>query len=206
MGFVLNTILIVIAAFTGYLLHELGIFYKVNVIRDKVPKMTIAGIRFKGPYQNTGKPFNELKNKITEAKIDVKYVGLYFDQVQNVPADQLRSFVGAIIKNPNEETLNKLKELELEVIEVEENDDSIQAYYPISTMKILQGLTFMCAPMRVYPAMTKWFESHQELLKSDYEGYEGKNIPCLEIYDEVAGNIRFILQNNKTKDILPDFK
>jgi len=28
----------------------------------------------------------ELEKKITEANIEVKYVGLYFDQVQNVPA------------------------------------------------------------------------------------------------------------------------
>ena len=60
----------------------------------------------------------------------------------------MRSFVGAIIKNPNEETIKKLKELELEIIEIEENNESIQAYYPITTMKILESFSFMCAPMR----------------------------------------------------------
>ncbi|ORY78323.1 hypothetical protein LY90DRAFT_501090 [Neocallimastix californiae] len=187
-------------------MHELGFFYKINVIRDKVPKMTVAGIRFKGPYQNTGKPFNELEKKITEANIDVIYIGLYFDQVQNVPADKLRSFVGAIIKNPNEETLNKLKEMELEIIEIEENDESLQAYYPYTNMKILEPFSMMCAPMRVYPAMTKFLEQHPEVFKSGYDDYKGKNIPCFEIYDSVAGNTRYILQNKNAKEILPDFK
>ena len=48
MNFFLNSIVFIIAAFIGYIMHELGFFYKINVIRDKVPKMTVAGIRFKG--------------------------------------------------------------------------------------------------------------------------------------------------------------
>ncbi|KAG4102294.1 hypothetical protein H8356DRAFT_930776 [Neocallimastix lanati (nom. inval.)] len=206
MNFFLNSIVFIIAAFIGYIMNELGFFYKINVIRDKVPKMTVAGIRFKGPYQNTGKPFNELEKKITEANIDVIYIGLYFDQVQNVPADKLRSFVGAIIKNPDIKTLNKLKEMELEIIEIEENDESLQAYYPYTTIKILEPFSMMFAPMRVYPAMTKYFEQHPEVFKSSYDDYNGKNIPCLEIYDRVAGNTRYILQNKNTKEVLPDFK
>jgi len=33
----------------------------------------------------------------------------------------------------------------------------------------------------VYPAMTKYFNQNPEVLKSGYDDFEGKNIPCLEV-------------------------
>jgi len=64
MNFFLNSIVFIIAAFIGYIMNELGFFYKINVIRDKVPKMTVAGIRFKGwPINNFISPFF-LKKKL----------------------------------------------------------------------------------------------------------------------------------------------
>jgi len=38
--------------------------------------------------------------------------------------------------------------MELEIIEIEENDESLQAYYPYTNMKILEPFSMMCAPMR----------------------------------------------------------
>jgi len=38
--------------------------------------------------------------------------------------------------------------MELEIIEIEENDESVQAYYPCTTMKILEPFSMMFAPMR----------------------------------------------------------
>jgi len=194
MGFVLNSIIFVLAAFIGYLLHELGFFAKIKIARDKIPKMTIAGVRFKGPYHSTGKSFMELEKKLSEAKINVQYCGLYFDGMDVAPAEQ-RSFVAAIINDPNEETLNKLKELELEVIEIEEQNEGLHAYYPLTSLKFLEGFSFMTAPMKVYPAMTKYLEQNEEISKSNYDKskYEGKNIPCFEIYDREASRIHFIL-------------
>jgi len=208
MGLILNSIIFTVFAFFGFILYNAGFFSKINVSRNKIPKMTIAGIRFKGPYQNTGKPFKELQQKIDEAKIAVKYCGLYFDNVQKVPADQLRSFVGAVILDPTEETIAKLKELDLEVFETEEQKDAIHAYHPMGTIKVFESLSFMFAPMRVYPAMTKYLETVPELKNSDYktEDYEGKNIPCFEIYDEDTKQIHFILQNCHAYKILTDFK
>jgi len=48
MGLVLNTILFTVFAFIGFILYNAGFFTKVKVFRDKVPKMTIAGFRYKG--------------------------------------------------------------------------------------------------------------------------------------------------------------
>jgi len=206
MGLVINSIFFVLCALVGYLLQNVGLFSKIIVKRDKIPKMTIAGVRFKGPYQNTGKPFKELEQKLTEAKIDVQYCGLYFDDVQSVPSDQLRSFVAAIINTPNEETLTKLKELELEVFEVEEEEEGLHGYHPISSISWLESVSFMTAPMRVYPAMTKYLEQHPEITGYVRSEYEGKNIPCFEIYDRNAKQIHFILQKSNVKEILVDFK
>ncbi|ORX85244.1 hypothetical protein BCR32DRAFT_290801 [Anaeromyces robustus] len=205
MGLALNTIIFIIAALIGYLLQELGLFHKIVISRDVIPKMTITGVRFKGPYKDTGKPFIELENKLNEAKIDVKYVGLYYDDVQKVPADQLRTFIGAIVKNPNEETIKKLKELDLEVFEVEEMD-GLHAYYPISKMSFLEGMCFMTAPMKVYPAMAKYLESNPDIKNSGFDDYDGKNIPCFEVYDRNTKQIHFMFPNNKSKEILTDFK
>jgi len=54
MGFALKaTILTTFASIgtIGYLLYNAGLFSKINVFRGKIPKMTIAGIRFKGTDQ-----------------------------------------------------------------------------------------------------------------------------------------------------------
>eukprot|EP00833_Pecoramyces_ruminatium_P004586 jgi/Orpsp1_1/1178618/evm.model.c7180000066076.1 len=102
----------------------------------------------KGSYQSTGKQFKELEKKINETKIAVKYCGLFFDNVKKVPADQLRSFIGAIILDPTEENLAKLKKLELEIFETEEQKDAIHVYHPMGTIGITEIISFMFAPMR----------------------------------------------------------
>ncbi|ORX45575.1 hypothetical protein BCR36DRAFT_358091 [Piromyces finnis] len=206
MALVINSIFFVLCAIVGYLLHDIGFFSKIIVKRDKTPKMTIAGVRFRGPYQNTGKSFQELEKKLTEAKIDVLYCGLYYDDLQKVPADKLRTFIGAIIKNPNEETLSKLKELELEIIEIEEQEEAIHGYHQMSSIKMLQSISFMTAPMRVYPAMTKYIEQNPEITGYVRSDYEGKNLPCYEIYDREAKQIHFILSKSNVKEVLVDFK
>jgi len=48
MGLVINSIFFVLCALVGYLLQNVGLFSKIIVKRDKIPKMTIAGVRFKG--------------------------------------------------------------------------------------------------------------------------------------------------------------
>jgi len=168
--------------------------------------MTIAGFRYKGPYQNTGKHFKELENKLTQAKIDARYCGLYFDNVQKVPADQLRCFIGSIILDPTEETLAKLKELKLEIVETEEQKDAIHAYHPMGTFGFTEILSFMFAPMRVYPTMIKYVDTIPDKPDYKFEEYEGKNIPCVEIYNRNIKQIHYINVNIHAKEILTDFK
>lgn len=48
MGLIINTIIFIIFALIGFLLYDAGLVKKIKVFRDKVPKMTIAGIRYKG--------------------------------------------------------------------------------------------------------------------------------------------------------------
>ena len=64
--------------------------------------------------------------------------------------EKQRSFIGAIIIDPTEENLAKFKEnlekLELEIVEVEEQKDGIQAYHPIGT--IFRRISISFAPMR----------------------------------------------------------
>jgi len=62
--------------------------------------------------------------------------------------DQLRCFIGAIIIDPTEETLAKLKKLDLEIVETEEQKDAIHAYHPMGTFGFTEILSFMFAPMR----------------------------------------------------------
>jgi len=50
MNLVLNTIIFTVIALIAFLLNNAGFFTKIKVFRDKVPKMTIAGFRFKGTY------------------------------------------------------------------------------------------------------------------------------------------------------------
>jgi len=50
MGLILNSVIFTIFAFFGFILYNAGFFSKINVSRNKIPKMTIAGIRFKGTY------------------------------------------------------------------------------------------------------------------------------------------------------------
>ncbi|ORX76251.1 hypothetical protein BCR32DRAFT_83072 [Anaeromyces robustus] len=60
--------------------------------------------------------------------------------------DQLSTFIDAILKNSNEQTLKKLKELDLEVFEVEEMMDFMLII--LSVIYFLGSTYFMTAPMK----------------------------------------------------------
>jgi len=169
----------------AFIFYNNGLFSTIKPFRDKIPKMTIVGFRFRGTYQKKKVAFRVIKKRLIDIDVAVRYCGLYFDNPEKTPADKQRSFIGAIILDPTEENLAKIKEnlekLDLEIVEVEEQKDGLHANHSIGT--IFRSISISSAPMRVNSAIIEYLYEQPELKKSDYTNYEDKNIPRIEIYN-----------------------
>jgi len=162
-------LIIVILVILAY--HD---FFKTPKIEEKeVGPFTIAVKRYIGSYYKVGPTMNEVDKLLRDIGLKpTRGVGLYYDDPAKKDQNKLRSDVGDMIGRVDEKTLEKIKE-KLTVKEIEKQR-AVVVTFPIKS-----PLSYMIGPMKVYPAITKYFKEkgYPEYSESKGYGMEIYNIP-----------------------------
>ncbi len=171
---ILVSVAVVIAVFLFYM----GAFSKVFISEQIKGPYTFAYVEHIGPYHEVGKVMEELDSKMRKLGFNsTDGLGIYYDDPQKTPKDELRSEVGSVITG---EDMNKIEanrdKLNFKTIE---NQKYLVAEFPIKNM-----LSYMLGPMKIYPAFGRY-------LKDKNIGVPTKG---LELYDMTNKTIVFMME------------
>ena len=93
------------------MLYYHDFFSSPKIVEKEMGPFTIVSKRFAGPYYKVGPTMDEVDAWLRENGVEsTKGVGLYYDDPADVKESELRSDVGNIVENVDEETLAKIKE------------------------------------------------------------------------------------------------
>ena len=166
-------IVIVCAAVVAIFLAHLGMFSALSVSEQKMGPYVYAYEEFVGPYQKTMPVFARVNNIIKEQGIKSdKGIGVYFDNPSQVAADKLRSNCGAIIDETDPAKLAALSQ-KLKI------GNFAQTNCMVVKFPIKSPLSYMLAPMKVYPVLSKHMNEKGYKPAESYEIYD---MPNKEIY------------------------
>lgn len=155
-GKVFTIILIVVCALAGLLLAVLaysGMFRKVEVVEQDIEAMTIVYKEHRGQYYEVGPTMDEVYDGLMEMGIETyKGVGIYYGDPDEVAPEDLHSDVGSILEEGDLDKVEQIKE-KFSVTEIPAQK-ALVVKFPMNTM-----LSYMIAPMRVYPAFSEYLEA-----------------------------------------------
>lgn len=159
-------------AFFGYM----GLLGSPKVSEMKMGPFLFVYQEYTGPYMNTGKIFDKVYKTVRSDGIETKRgLGIYFDDPSKVPAEKLRSQCGVVIEeNDFAKFASVSKKYKSKIIETA---DCVVAEFPIRN-----SLSYAFGPMKAYPALSRYAQSH---------GY--KPAVSYELYDMPAGKIYFVM-------------
>ena len=163
--FILLTLLIV--AILAY--HDF--FTSPKVTEKEMGPYLIATKRFVGSYYKVGPTMTEVDTQLRNLGVKSTLgIGLYYDSPAQKKENELRSDVGNVLENVNEITLTKIKK-ELDVKEIKKQKAVVVAY-PIKS-----PLSYMLGAMKVYPAITQYWQEKKYPNSKDGYGVEIYDIP-----------------------------
>ena len=166
--FLLVFLSIVVALFLGTLYYH-DFFSSPQVVEKEMGPYVVVTKRFVGAYHKVGPTMDEVDGWLRENGVEsTKGVGLYLDDPAEVEESELRSDVGSIVEDVDEEVLARIKE-KFEVREIPKAKSAVIEF------SIKSNLSYIIAPMKAYPALTQhWIE----------KGYaEAEGDIGIEIYD-----------------------
>lgn len=148
---ILVVIVVLILLFVVYM----GIFSKVSVEEKKMGPYIYAYVKHTGPYTEVGAPMMELSNKMKEAGFNsVDGIGIYYDDPEKTPKEELRSDIGLIIRIEDMEKVELNKD-KFDFSILEEKD------YLTAEFQIKNSLSYIIGPMKVYPLLKEKNLSNQ---------------------------------------------
>lgn len=153
---------LVVIIFLGYM----GMFGKPEVTIKAMGPYTLVYETFVGPYQETGKLFDQVYQDLKQVGIETTNgIGIYYDDPRQVDKNQLRSDCGSVI---NEVDLPKLAALNDKYkTKVLNKRDSLVADFPIRN-----NLSYMLGPIKAYPALMQAAKERNLTLDTPYEFYD----------------------------------
>jgi len=162
-------IIILVALCTGVRRYAGG-FSHVTLEEKMMGPYTFAYLPFTGNYSNVGPTMEKVTQALKADGIEVKlWLGIYYDNPQTVPADQLRSDVWSIIDSKDIAKLQKKSDNYL--IKTIPANQNIVATFPAKNM-----LSYMIWPMKVYPIMAKYMtEKNYPMMTVAMELYDISN-------------------------------
>lgn len=165
-------------AILGILAYH-GFFSAPQVTEKEIGPYTVATKRFLGSYYKVGPAMTEVDNGLKEMGIKAtKGVGLFWDDPAKAEESKLRSDVGNVLEGVDAETLNKIRG-KFEVREIGKIR-AVVVEHPIKSM-----LSYMLAPMKVYPAINKYWS--KKGYSTELENFS------LEIYDVPGKTTLYIM-------------
>lgn len=173
-GIVILVLAIGIISFLAYM----GYFAQLTIEEKELGPFTIAYTEHIGPYTGVGEPMMRLDEEMRAAGFNpTDGIGIYYDDPAKVPADELRSEVGAVIPDD-----------EMDLIDENQGNFDFQTLermnYLVAEFPIKNNLSYMLGPMKVYPAFAKYLEE------------KGIAVPDkgIEYYDMVNKKILFMME------------
>ncbi len=174
----------------GILWSYLGGFTKMVVDEQELGPFYYMYKSHKGSYKKLGPLFQEMYALSKKIKFDTnKKIGVYYDDPEKIPAEQLRAEVG-ISLSPKEFETNK-KDSNFDKFQFREIP---KANYAHTTFPFKNHLSIYVALSKAYPALEKYLKEHH--LHSDQED-KMQNSYAMEVYD--PGLMHFTIKLNKTK-------
>lgn len=170
-------VIIIAAFFWGW---YIGFFKRLKIKDSEQGGFTVVGLKYTGRYSNTGKLMLNVEQKIKKLKIKSnKGFGIYYDNPQVTPEEKCRSFVGRILEEKDYAKIPELLSIGLKV-------DTIPRIKAVSSeFPLLNKMSFIMGPMKVYPAISKY------MLEKGY-----KTSASMEIYDLKNKKISYIMQHD----------
>lgn len=148
------------------------VYYGVfNVIKPKLinfDRELMVYKDLKGSYKESGvvsdEVYLELKNSFSADTY--RGVGLYYDNPQEVPTDQLRSEIGCILENKDLIKVDKIKS-KLKIREIEGGSSPTVEFPYRGRISVIIGV------LKIYPVINRYKKENSEF----------KDSPILEIWD-----------------------
>lgn len=164
---IITSIIAIIIALLLSLRRYVGGFWKVQIEEKNMGPYTFAYLSFTGSYYKVGPTMDSITQALQDDGIVAeKWLGIYYDDPAQVPEDQLRSEIWAIIESKD---ISKLKRnSEKYLVKTIPANKSVVATFPIKN-----NLSYMVWPMVVYPILTQYMtEKNYNLMTETMELYD----------------------------------
>ncbi len=169
-------IVVVLAAAAFGMLSYLGMFSTVIVKEQKIGPYAYAYEEFTGPYQKTVPVFARVNSKLDAQGIKHREgIGVYFDNPDMVSSDKLRSYCGSIVEDIDVQKVLSLTEQKLKVGTFPQADCMV-VDFPTKSV-----VSYMIAPMKVYPVLMKYMSGKGYKARETYEIYDMPNKKTLYV-------------------------
>jgi len=144
---------------------------KVSTSETEYGPMTMAFKTLVGPYKNAGEVFTESFCLLP----DREQLGIYYDDPEGVPANQLRCAVGPVLakgtEKPVPEEIEKMVRNGFQIIHLPKPSYVVTASFPFSTT-----LSIFLAIYRVYPRLRDYIAERNLCAYPALELYTDSNI------------------------------
>ncbi len=171
--FIVVVILIVLGIFSIIS----GLFSSVRIKEKVMGPFKLVYKEHIGPYKETGKIQDEIYHKLLNEENIETYsgFGIYYDDPQNTPQNELRSKSGCILEEKDYNNIHQLDD-NYNFMELEKQK-FIYTEFPFKTK-----LSIILGTFKVYPKIEKHVEE---------KGYEKREV--MEIYDVPNKNIIYLM-------------
>jgi len=171
------------------LLAYYGLFTKVMVVEKEAGDFWIVYEKHIGDYKEVEKVMDKIYSRLLgeDAVETTRGFGLYYDDPKKVKKENLRSIVGCILENKDEDKIEYLKERY--TIKKYPSSKSVVAEFPFKgTPSIFMGI------LKVYPKITEYIEHHNYAM-----------VPIMEVYDSSNKTISYLASVSFEAKIFDDF-
>ena len=174
------TILVIILLIAFLFLAYMGMFSNITISERKMGPYTYAYVNHVGPYSEVGTLIMDQYIKLEEAGFNsVDAIGIYYDDPQNTPKEQLKSDAGLII---SKQDMGKI-----EANKGKFNFGTIEEKtYFVTEFPIKNNLSYIIGPMKIYPAFGKFTKDNNITAPSK----------AIEYYDKANSKIIFMMEKN----------
>jgi len=150
-----------------FALWYIGVFDQMELEKRVQPAYVVAGVTFKGSYQQIGPLMGQVDSSLRSIGINCsKAFGIYFNDPNTTPESELESYVGSVIENGDLERLADIKSLELQIDTISEGKSWVVS------LPIRNQLSYMIGPVRAYPVLEKAVTDSADNVALVYEIYD----------------------------------
>jgi DNA gyrase inhibitor GyrI len=149
-----------------FLLWWVGIFDQMKLEQRQQPAYVVAGINFKGSYQQIGPIMAGVDSSLRSIGINCeKGFGIYYNDPNVTPEADLESYVGNVIEGEQLERLSDIEKLNIQI-------DTIPSGLAwVASLPIRNQLSYMIGPVRAYPALEQAVNDSADVVSLVYEIY-----------------------------------